>query len=279
MFEELIEVFKKPGVFEYANSTELWNNPHISKQMLKLHLDPNIDPASRNKKFMDKSVNWMTQKFSINSKSKILDLGCGPGLYTAEFAKRGAKVTGLDVSKNSIEYANRKAGEDNLEIKYINANYVTYDFKKKYNLVTLIYDDYCVLNPANRKILLNKIYSVLEDDGSFVFDVLSNNHFNRIQETQSCSYSDSDGFWSPEAHFVFENIYKYNDVRIILQKHTIIEKNNKFTIYNYLKCFEFDEIVKELSDNGFHTVEYFSDISGTEYEKKSEEIALINIKK
>ena len=130
MFDELVEVFRKPNVFEHSNSVELWSNEHISKQMLKFHLDPNIDPASRNKEFMDRSISWLTQKFHINSETKILDLGCGPGLYTFEFAKRGAKVTGIDISKNSIEYAMKKAEDAGLDIEYVNANYISCPFEK-----------------------------------------------------------------------------------------------------------------------------------------------------
>ena len=101
MFEELRDILKKPEAFEYANSTELWNHPHISQQMLKLHLDPTSDPASRNQAFMEKSIQWIAQKCQINAHSAILDLGCGPGLYTFEFAKTGAHVTGIDISKTT----------------------------------------------------------------------------------------------------------------------------------------------------------------------------------
>lgn len=279
MFEELVDIFKKPKCFERSNSIELWNNPHISKQMLKLHLDPNQDPASRNKKFMERSVAWITQIANINSTSKILDLGCGPGLYTSEFAKTGAQVTGIDVSANSIEYAVQTAAAEQLAIEYINANYVTCDLKEKYDLITLIYDDYCVLNLADRKILLKKILAALGDRGLFIFDVLSNHHFDKVQEKQSCSYSESGGFWSPEAHFMFEHIFKYSPERVILEKNTVIERNHRFTIYNYLKCFQIDEILQELSDSGFHTVDYFSDISGAKYDRNFSEIALINKKR
>lgn len=275
MFKELTDIFNKPQEYKHANPTELWNNPYISTQMLKYHLDPNINAASRTKDFMDKSINWISRIINIGSESKILDLGCGPGLYTNEFAKRGAKVTGIDVSTNSIEYANKKAQEDNLVIEYINDNYIKCDFKRKFDLITLISCDYCVPNPDDRKILLKKISEALEKDGLFVFDVHSNNHFENIQEKKSCNYFDSGGFWSPEAHFVFENIFKYIHERIILEKHTVIEKNNSFTVYNYIKCFEIDEIIKELFDNGFQTIEYFSDISGTKYEQNTKDIALV----
>jgi len=278
MFEELIGIFERPKAFEHSNSTEFWNDPYISTQLLKAHLDPNIDPASRNKNFMDRSIRWIVQKFNVTESSKILDLGCGPGLYTHELAKTGAHVTGIDVSTNSIEYASKKAKEENLGIEYINANYVTCDFKRKYDLITLIYDDYCVLSPSDRKTLLGKINSALEEDGVFLVDVLSINHFDGIQERQSCSHVEAAGFWSPNEHFVFENIYKYAKEKVILEKNTVIEENRALTIHNYLKCFELDEILQELSSQGFHTVEYFSDVVGAEYNKASREIALVNVK-
>jgi hypothetical protein len=139
----------------------------------------------------------------------------------------------------------------------------------------MIFNDYCVLNQDHKRILMRRISSSLTDDGAFVFDVLSDNHFDKTHEKQSCHYSASGGFWSPEAHFVFENIFKYDDDRIILEKNTVIEKNNRFTICNYLQCFTLDGISKELSDAGLDTVEYFSDISGTGYNSESTEIALI----
>ena len=278
MFEELTSIFEKPKAFEHANSTEFWNDPYISTQLLKAHLDPNIDPASRNKNFMDKSIHWIVQRFNIKGSCRILDLGCGPGLYTHELAKTDAQITGVDVSTNSIEYASRRAKEEYLDIEYINANYVTCDFKRKYNLITLIYDDYCVLSPSDRNILLEKIHSSLEEDGVFLVDVLSMKHFDQIQERQSCSHVKDGGFWSPNEHFVFENIYKYEAEKVILEKSTVVEENGTLTIHNYLKCFELDEILRELSGHGFQTIEYFSDVAGFQYRKDSREIALVNVK-
>jgi cyclopropane fatty-acyl-phospholipid synthase-like methyltransferase len=279
VFEELFDVFEKPNAFEYSNSPELWNDPHISKQMLKFHLDPKVDPASRKKEFLDKSIQWIIQKFDIDSKSKLLDLGCGPGLYTFEFARTGANVTGIDVSENSIAYASQTARDANLAIDYINGNYVTCDFRKKYDLITLIYDDYCVLKPKDRKILLQKIHAALEDGGAFLVDVLSIKHFDIIQEKRTCAYLKSGGFWSPNEHFVFESTHKYEREKVFLERSTVIERNRNFTIFNYLKCFELDEIMQELSAQGLQTVSYYADVAGAKYFPDSTQIALVNIKK
>jgi SAM-dependent methyltransferase len=42
--------------------------------------------------------------------SRLLDLGCGTGRHTAQFAKQGWRVTALDLSPKSIEAAKQHAG-------------------------------------------------------------------------------------------------------------------------------------------------------------------------
>ena len=51
---------------------------------------------------IDRSVQWLK---SIIPQRKILDLGCGPGLYTIRLSAAGYDVTGMDYSRRSIAYA------------------------------------------------------------------------------------------------------------------------------------------------------------------------------
>ena len=49
------------------------------------------------------------KKILGNLKDKsILDIGCGDGIITREFAKKGAKIIGIDKSKKMIEICNKK---------------------------------------------------------------------------------------------------------------------------------------------------------------------------
>src|SRR5688500_10106413 len=45
---------------------------------------------------------------------RVLDLGCGVGRWTRLAARRGAVVTGVDLSPTMIEEATRRAGEAGL---------------------------------------------------------------------------------------------------------------------------------------------------------------------
>jgi hypothetical protein len=59
-----------------------WNDPYIAQQMLKAHLDPDTDAASRKPETIERSVAWMVDQLQLGRGSRFLDLGCGPGLYT-----------------------------------------------------------------------------------------------------------------------------------------------------------------------------------------------------
>jgi 2-polyprenyl-3-methyl-5-hydroxy-6-metoxy-1,4-benzoquinol methylase len=48
----------------------------------------------------------------------ILDIGCGEGGYSREFARKGAIVTAVDCAENSIEYSKSKAEEEQLNITH-----------------------------------------------------------------------------------------------------------------------------------------------------------------
>ena len=49
---------------------------------------------------------------------RLLDLGCGGGLFAEAMAERGARVTGLDPSTELIKVAQEHAREKNLRIDY-----------------------------------------------------------------------------------------------------------------------------------------------------------------
>ena len=63
MFEELKQINTRPKPYEFYTADELWTNEFTSRQMLKFHLTEELDLASRNKKFIDKSVDWIIKYF------------------------------------------------------------------------------------------------------------------------------------------------------------------------------------------------------------------------
>ena len=275
MFAELEKINIRPKPFQYYTAEELWTDDHTSKQMLEFHLNESIDVSSRNKKFIDKSVEWILSTLSKIKNVSICDFGCGPGLYTSLFAENGADVTGIDFSARSIEYAKNAALGKNLNIDYVLQNYLTYDTDKRFDLITMIMCDYCALSPKQRKDLLQIFNNLLKANGSIILDVYSLNSFNQREEQSAYEVNLLNGFWALEKYYGFLNTYKYDREKVILDKYTIIEKNRVRIVYNWLQYFSKESLITEFEENNFKIENIYSDAAGKKYNPKSKEIAII----
>ena len=99
MFALLNKFATRPEPFSEYTALALWNHPHVSRQMLRFHLDPNTDLASRRPETMDACVAWLDARLALRG-TRVCDLGCGPGMYAKRFAALGAEVTGIDFSES-----------------------------------------------------------------------------------------------------------------------------------------------------------------------------------
>ena len=50
---------------------------------------------------------------------RILDVGCGTGYFAREMARRGASVTGVDISPRMLAHAAQAESQDPLGIRYL----------------------------------------------------------------------------------------------------------------------------------------------------------------
>lgn len=275
MYESLKDIYRRPELWEKYTAETLWNDKHISKKMLEYHLNEANEPASRNKAFMEKSIAWIVSRFNLGDGTKVCDFGCGPGLYTTQFAKTGAEVTGIDFSVRSIKYAKEIAEINNLNIDYIQENYLDYRTARKFDLITMIYCDFCALSPTQRKKLISIFHKYIEDDGFVLLDVFSLDAFALREEMATFQHLSLDGFWSAEDYYGFMNRFKYPKEKVVLDKYAIIEKSKNIEVYNWLQYYSLESIRKEFEENGFSIDEYYSDVAGKSYEPDSSEIAVV----
>jgi len=275
MFEEVEKINTRPKPFEFYTASDLWTDEHTSKQMLKYHLNKSIDLSSRNKSFIDRSEKWIASHFQVDKHTEIADFGCGPGLYTTKLAQRGAIVTGIDFSENSINYAKKAAAEKGLQINYVLANYLDFETTKCFDLIIMIMCDFCVLSPEQRKKLLSKFNSLLKPGGSVLLDVHSLNSFKQREESATYELNQLNGFWSPEDYYCFVNTFKYEKEKVVLDKYTIIEESRQRVVYNWFQCYSKDSISSEFEENGFVIKELYSDVAGSPFDSESKEFAVV----
>jgi len=277
MYNKLKEINTRPKVFQYYTAEELWTNDHTARQMLEYHLNEEVDAASRSKAFIEKSVSWIVDHFKIGNQTRIADFGCGPGLYTSRLAEKGAVVTGIDFSENSLDYARKAAEKNGLDIDYIKSNYLDFETDKRFDLIILVMCDFCALSPDQRKILLSKFRSLLKPNGSVLLDVYSMGSYDAREEAATYEFNQLNGFWSPDDYYCFVNTFKYDREKVILDKYTIIEAARTRIVYNWLQHYSRESLTAEFETNGFQIKEIFANVAGEPFHPDFTEMAAVAV--
>ncbi|OGO10163.1 MAG: SAM-dependent methyltransferase [Chloroflexi bacterium RBG_13_60_9] len=275
MFAQLEEINRRPKPFEVYTADDLWTDEYTSRQMLACHLNGEIDVSSRKFSFIDRSVGWIIPRFGIREGRSVADFGCGPGLYAQRLAATRAAITGIDFSGNSLKYAEARARDAHLPIRYVHRNYLEFDTDETYDLILMIFCDYCALSPEQRKILLVKFRNLLKPGGSILMDLYLMNAFHRKAESAAYAPGLMDNFWSPEKYYGFLTSFKYDDARVTLDKYTIVEKDRTRTIYNWLQYFDRESIAAELAGSGLMVGEYLANVAGDAFDAGGDEFAVV----
>jgi len=275
LFEALLEVNRRPEPYGEYTARELWTDPHTSEQMLACHLDKTLDAASRNHKFIDRSIEWIRSDLGLSSKAKVADFGCGPGLYTQRLARAGFDVTGIDFSDRSLRYAREMASTEGLDIEYIHADYLEIATNQTFDLITMIMCDFCALSPVQRGAILCKFGSILAPGGVILLDVYSTRMFDAREETATYGPDLMAGFWSSQPYYGFLNTFKFEEERLVLDKYTIVERDRVRRIFNWFQCFTLQDIEREFAAWGLQVVEWYGDVAGGPYDPETKEIAVI----
>lgn len=99
---------------------------------------------------------------------KILDLGAGTGILSEYILKKfpKANITLIDISEKMLEVSKLRL-KDYSNIKYISADYLTYDFNEKYDIIISSLSIHHLYD--NEKLeLFRKCYSLLNPNGIFI---------------------------------------------------------------------------------------------------------------
>ena len=275
MFLELQRINERPPVFSRHTTADLWTDPHISKQMLAHHLDGSVAIASHTTDFIETAVAWLKETFSLGRGSRVLDLGCGPGLYVSRLARAGIDVTGVDFSARSIAHGREAAARDNLRADYVEADYLAWEPEGCFDLAMLIMRDYCALSPDRRLALLGKIRRLLAPEGAFVFDVDSTVALEGCEESASYSVSPGGGFWSPGPYFEFANTFVYSDEAVLLTRYVIVESDRTRSICNWIQCFSPESLTSELAVANLTVESVTGDVTGRPFDPRSPQFAVV----
>lgn len=147
-----------------------WHEPGFSRRMLREHLSQAHDAASRRSGIIDEHVAWIHGHVLQEQPSRVLDLGCGPGLYTQRLARLGHQCEGIDYSPASVEYAREAAAAEGLTVEYKFGDMRHTPYGREYDLVMLLYGDFNVFSPGDGELVLRQCREALKPGGTLLLE-------------------------------------------------------------------------------------------------------------
>ncbi len=268
---KLLDVMKRP--MPYEPSPSIWTHPHIAKEMLKAHLSDDNDASSYATARRERICAFLWEALRLAPGARLIDLGCGPGLYAAWFARRGARVTGVDFSQNSVDYAKAVAARENLPVDYLCADYTRPLNIEPCDAAVMISEDYGVLAPQGRRALLANARAIVRPGGGFALDAASDSLWDGLAENKTWSVQKA-GFWRPHPYALIEATYLYPQERVRCDAY-VVEDGEVSVYYNHLTFFTPERLAAELRAAGFAQTDVYANLEGDALRPDSPQIGMI----
>ena len=286
----LARLTARPALFAPHESL-FWNDPHIAAQMLAAHLDPSHDAASRRPETIDRIVEWIVSGLDLAPGARVLDLGCGPGLYCRRLAARGLDVTGVDFSEGSLAHARAEAGRLGLSIDYRRGDYLALpevlgpDAAGSFDVATIIWCDLGVFADAERDRFLDNVRWALKPGGLFLCDVFTPNHpsppdgqpMHSVAPDGQTSFAvhPSGGFWRAGPHLELTTTYRYPEADADLTQVVVAGPDGAATVYRiWNRAYTPATLTAALAARGLAVEAVWSDLAGKPWSDDSELLAV-----
>ncbi|SFR91323.1 class I SAM-dependent methyltransferase [Anaeromicropila populeti] len=122
-----------------------------------------------------RQVEFLIKIMELTGKEKILDLACGYGRHSLEFARRGFQVVGVDITKDYIMDARESAEKENLSAVFMQGDIREVGYEQEFDVVLNMADGAVgyLENEAENLKIFDIVAKALKPGGKHFMDIVS----------------------------------------------------------------------------------------------------------
>ncbi len=243
-----------------------WDDPDFSRRMLDEHLSQAHDAASRRSEMIERHVAWIHDQVLQQRPARILDLGCGPGLYLNRLARLGHNCAGIDFGPASIAHARDTAESLQLGCTFSLGDLRTTPFPDNQDLIMLIFGEFNVFQRHEALDILVRSRRALRDGGTVLLEVHTDAAVRRMGDEPSAWRAAERGLFSDKPHIRLDDACWIEAAQVAINRHFVIDAaSTAVELYgSSVQAYSNDDYNDLLMEAGFERLEWRDDWPGLE---------------
>jgi SAM-dependent methyltransferase len=265
-----------PAAWEEGDNIP-WDEPAFSERMLREHLRQDHDAASRRSDKIDEQVRWIDGDLLSGQPAKVLDLACGPGLYTSRLARLGHECFGVDFAPPAVAYARDVAQKEGLACTYALQDIRDAPFGDGFGLVMMLSGQFNVFSREEARKILDKASRALMPGGKLLLEPQRFATVKGDDAARTSWYSATYGLFYADPHLCLTESFWDDNAQTSTTRWFIIDaatgEVSRHAMSN--EAYTDEQFRHLLADAGFDDVRFLPSLVGVEDESQSHSFAIV----
>lgn len=215
----------------------------------------------------NKYAEWVQSNAPLNTSKRLVDIGCGTGVLSIQFAKAGYEVIGVDLSDSMLTVAQNRSLENGTDITFICQSMSDLEGVDEVDVAVIAIDSLNYLETLEEvEQTFKRLFASLNLNGQLFFDVHSLYKMDVIYPNGPFTYEDEEVayLWHTEPGVEEHSIY--HDITFFVRDESGYYE--RFEESHYQRTYSIETFTNLLANVGFSSVNVRDDIFG----KPSEEV-------
>ncbi|RLI57602.1 MAG: hypothetical protein DRP09_02210 [Candidatus Thorarchaeota archaeon] len=128
-------------------------------------------------------VDFCFEALGLKKGAQILDIACGAGDQSIEFAKHGLNVMAFDISKALIDVAKERAKADHVKVDFFTGDMREMSFDQKFDAAVMLSHSFGFFRHETNEQVLRDSHDLLKDGGRLLLDLMNPYNLPRFNKT------------------------------------------------------------------------------------------------
>jgi len=200
-----------------------------------------------------KEIAFYTKQLNLKKDMSFLDCPVGIGRIAIPLAKKGIKITGVDITASYLMELEEKAGKLKLPIQLFHLDMRKIDFDNQFDIAANLWTSFGYFEKESDNILvLKKLFKAIKPGGKFVMQVINRDWI--MKNFLSSGWEEVEGLKILEKR---EFLY---DRSASVTEYSFLKDGKEVSLTSYIRMYSFHELKALFEKVGFQNIVGFGNI-------------------